>query len=234
MFSEAPVLQKILVVDDEPDLTRLLQHHLKRDGFAPIVAKNGAEALSKIKGVSLVVLDWMMPGLDGLAVLKQLRMKEETAALPVILLTARDEEGDKILGLELGADDYVTKPFSPKELIARIKALLRRVEHVEKETSYAYRNLILNLTSHEVTLSGKKIVLTAKEFSLLKSFLQNRGKVLTRDYLLNSVWGYDYFGTTRTVDVHIRRIREKIPILSKALETIPSFGYKLIESSEAH
>lgn len=232
MLVGMPVLQKILVVDDEPDLTRLLQHHLKREGFQPIVSSNGTDALSKIKGVSLVILDCMMPGLDGLSVLKRLRANEETAALPIILLTAKDAENDKIVGLELGADDYVTKPFSPKELIARIKALLRRVESPEKETLYAYQNLTLNPTRHEVALSGKKIVLTAKEFSLLKILLQNRGNVLTRNLILSSVWGYEYFGTTRTVDVHVRRLREKIPFLSKALETVPSFGYKLSDDSD--
>ncbi|MEK7747861.1 MAG: response regulator transcription factor [Nitrospirota bacterium] len=222
--------QKILVVDDEPDLTGLLAHHLKREGFSPIIAVNGTEALSKVKGVSLVVMDWMMPGLDGLSVLKRLRAQEETAALPVILLTARDEESDKVLGLELGADDYVTKPFSPKELIARIKALLRRSDPIGKTTVYSYQSLTLNLTRHEVTLLGSKVALTAKEFSLLLSLLQNKGHVLTRDYLLNAIWGYEYFGTTRTVDVHIRRLREKIPFLSKSLETVPSLGYKLSDA----
>ena len=226
------IAQKIMVVDDEPDLSRLLQHHLKREGFVPVLAASGTEALAKIKGVSLVVLDWMMPGLDGLEVLRQLRAKEETATLPVILLTARDEESDKIVGLELGADDYVTKPFSVKELMARIKARLRRVEPIEKETVYIYQNLTMNLESHEVSVSGKKVVLTAKEFSLLRFLLKNKGKALTRDVLLNAIWGYDYFGTTRTVDVHIRRLREKIPLLVKGLETVPSYGYKVIDASE--
>jgi DNA-binding response OmpR family regulator len=228
-MSKMPVSQKILVVDDEPDLARLLHHHLSRDGFQPILAANGTEALSKIKGVSLVVLDCMMPGLDGLAVLRRLRSNKETSGIPVILLTAKDEESDKIVGLELGADDYVTKPFSPKELVARIKALLRRVEPIEREISYAYQNLTFNTARHEVTLSGEKITLTAKEFSLLQALLQNQGKVLTRDYLMNTIWGYEYFGTTRTVDVHIRRLREKIPLLSKALESVPSLGYKLAD-----
>ncbi len=230
MSIETLAAQKILVVDDEPDLTGLLAHHLKREGFSPIIAVNGTEALSKVKGVSLVVMDWMMPGLDGLSVLKRLRAQEETAALPVILLTARDEESDKVLGLELGADDYVTKPFSPKELIARIKALLRRSDPIGKTTVYSYQSLTLNLTRHEVTLLGSKVALTAKEFSLLLSLLQNKGHVLTRDYLLNAIWGYEYFGTTRTVDVHIRRLREKIPFLSKSLETVPSLGYKLSDA----
>ncbi|HLG22309.1 MAG TPA: response regulator transcription factor [Candidatus Manganitrophaceae bacterium] len=223
--------QKILVVDDEPDLSKLVAHHLRREGFQPISVSNGADALREIarQPVSLVILDIMMPGEDGLQVCKRLRSRPETASLPIILLTAKDEESDKVIGLELGADDYVTKPFSPKELTARVKALLRRMERKETATRYAYRGLSLDLTRHEVKVAGEKVALTAKEFALLERLLQNKGKVLTRDYLLNTVWGYDYFGTTRTVDVHVRRLREKIPLLATAIETVPSLGYKLVD-----
>jgi len=222
---------KIMIVDDEADLTKLVAHHLKKEGFEPISASNGSDALRQIAGksVSLVILDVMMPGEDGLQVCKQLRNRTDTASLPIILLTAKDDESDKIVGLELGADDYITKPFSPKELVARVKALLRRTERKESESGYRYHDLTLDKSRHEVKVAGEKVVLTAKEFSLLEHMLKNRGKVLTRDQLLNTIWGYDYFGTTRTVDVHIRRLREKIPLLSKAIETVPSLGYKLAD-----
>jgi two-component system, OmpR family, alkaline phosphatase synthesis response regulator PhoP len=221
--------QKIMIVDDEADLTKLVAHHLKKEGFEPISASNGTEALRQIggKSIALVILDVMMPGEDGLQVCKQLRNRTDTASLPIILLTAKDDESDKIIGLELGADDYITKPFSPKELVARVKALLRRTERKETESGYTYHDVTLDKSRHEVKVAGEKVVLTAKEFSLLEHLLKTRGKVLTRDQLLNTIWGYDYFGTTRTVDVHIRRLREKIPLLSKAIETVPSVGYKL-------
>jgi DNA-binding response OmpR family regulator len=223
--------QKILVVDDEADLTKLVAHHLQKEGFEPLCASNGSEALKLAtkQSVSLVILDVMMPGEDGLQVCRKLRAKEETASLPILFLTAKDEESDKVVGLELGADDYVTKPFSPKELVARVKALLRRIERKESASSYSYRDLVVDVARHEVRVSEKRVTLTAKEFSLLEHLLKNRGKVLTRDRLLNTVWGYDYFGTTRTVDVHIRRLREKIPLLVNAVETVPSLGYKLID-----
>jgi len=223
--------QTIMIVDDEPDLTRLVAYHLKQEGFVPVCASNGSEALKVIaaQAISLVILDVMMPGVDGLDVCKQLRSHVETASLPVILLTARADESDKVIGLELGADDYVTKPFSPKELVARVKALLRRSKNEGEETVYHYREIMLDMDRHEVTMDGEKVVLTAKEFSLLALLLERKGRVLTRDSLLKSIWGYDYFGTTRTVDVHIRRLREKIPFLSKAIETLPSLGYKLTD-----
>lgn len=223
--------QKIMVVDDEPDLTRLVAHHLKREGFDPICAENGTEALQEIKrgNIALMILDVMMPGEDGFQVCRRLREQPKTASLPIILLTALDDENDKILGLEIGADDYLTKPFSPKELVARVKALLRRSVGNEKCTVYTHRNITVDLIRHEVKTDGRKIVLTAKEFSLLEQLIKNKGKVLTRDAILRSVWGYEYYGTTRTVDVHIRRLREKIPLLSTGIETLPSLGYKLID-----
>ncbi len=223
--------QKILVVDDEADLSKLVAHHLQKEGFEPLCVCNGTDALKLLakQPVALVILDVMMPGEDGLQVCRKLRAKEETAALPILLLTARDEESDKVVGLELGADDYVTKPFSPKELMARVKALLRRSERKQSAAGYAYRDLAMDMARHEVKVAQKRVALTAKEFSLLEHLLKSKGKVLTRDYLLNTVWGYDYFGTTRTVDVHIRRLREKIPLLAAAIETVPSLGYKLVD-----
>ncbi len=225
--------QKILVVDDEADLSKLVAHHLQKAGYEPLCVSNGSEALKVAAKhpVSLVILDVMMPGEDGLQVCRKLRDKEETASVPILFLTAKDEESDKIVGLELGADDYVTKPFSPKELMARVKALLRRSERKETAAGYAYGALAMDVARHEVKVSEKKVTLTAKEFSLLEHLLKSRGKVLTRDYLLNTIWGYDYFGTTRTVDVHIRRLREKIPLLTDAIETVPSLGYKLTDEA---
>jgi len=226
--------QKIMVVDDEPDLTRLVAYHLKQEGFEPVCAASGVEALKLLRGggIALMILDIMMPGGNGLQVCRQVRSNTKTDALPIILLTALNDEGDKVLGLEMGADDYMTKPFSPKELIARVKALLRRsVREGESESAYAYRNIRVDLNRHEVHFGENPVVLTAKEFSLLAQFIINKGKVLTRDALLRSVWGYEYYGTTRTVDVHIRRLREKIPLLAEAIETLPSLGYKLIDSA---
>jgi DNA-binding response OmpR family regulator len=218
-----------MVVDDEPDLVQLVAHHLRREGYEPLSASNGTEAWEQIRKspISLVILDLMMPGEDGLQICNRLRSQPETASLPVIFLTAKDQESDKIVGLELGADDYITKPFSPKELMARVKSLLRRLKREEKVSRYIYGDLTLDLLRHEVKISGEKATLTAKEFSLLEHFLKNRGRVLTREQILNDVWGIDFFGTGRTVDVHIRRLREKIPLLSTAIGTIPSLGYKL-------
>jgi DNA-binding response OmpR family regulator len=175
----------------------------------------------------------MLPEMDGLEVCKRLRADPKTSVLPIIMLTAKGEESDKIVGLELGADDYVTKPFSPKELVARVKALLRRSERREEEAlSYRYGPLSVDVTRHEVRASGKEIQLTAKEFSLLLQLLKNKGRVLTREILLDTVWGYDSDVTTRTVDVHIRRLREKIPLLGEAIVTVKSYGYKLKDESD--
>ena len=225
------MLQKILVVDDEPSLSKLVAYHLQKEGFEPLCVSNGSEALqtSDKYPLSLVILDVMMPGEDGLQVCRKLRAREKTATVPILFLTAKDEEIDKVVGLELGADDYVTKPFSPKELMARVNALLRRSERKESVSVHAYRNLVMDVLQHEVRVCDKKMTLTAKEFSLLEHLLKSRGIVLTRDHLLNTVWGYDYFGTTRTVDVHIRRLREKIPLLADGIETVPFLGYKLVD-----
>lgn len=222
---------KVMVVDDEADLSKLVAHHLQREGYEVVCHSNGTDALRQFdrQGIALVILDIMMPGEDGLQVCKKLRGKPETAGIPIILLTAKGDETDKVVGLELGADDYVAKPFSPKELVARVKALLRRTERKESGSTRTYRDLTFDTERHEVKLSGEKVTLTSKEFSLLELLLKNQGRVLTRELIMNTVWGYDYYGTTRTVDVHIRRLREKIPFLSAAIETIPSLGYKLTD-----
>ena len=223
--------KKILIVEDEQDILQLVKHYLEKEGFRPVTAMSGLEALKKVKEdkPDLVVLDLMLPEMDGLEVCKRLRSVPDTAMLPILMLTAKAEESDTIVGLELGADDYVTKPFSPKALIARVKALLRRVERAPSTDPdlYRYDTLTMDLTRHEVTIGTKEVPLTAKEFGLLEHLLRHRGRVLTREVLLNAVWGYDYYGTTRTVDVHIRRLKQKLPLLEEAIVSVKSLGYKL-------
>ncbi len=223
--------KKILIVEDEQDILQLLKHYLEKEGFRPVTAMSGLEALKKVKEdkPDLVVLDLMLPEMDGLEVCKRLRSVPDTAMLPILMLTAKAEESDTIVGLELGADDYVTKPFSPKALVARVKALLRRVERAPSTDPdlYRYDTLTMDLARHEVTIGTKEVPLTAKEFGLLEHLLRHRGRVLTREVLLNAVWGYDYYGTTRTVDVHIRRLKQKLPLLEEAIVSVKSLGYKL-------
>ena len=223
--------KKILIVEDEPDIAQLVKLYLEKDGFRPTIAKTGVEGLKLVKAErpDMVILDLMLPEMDGLEICKKIRTSLDTALLPIMMLTAKAEESDTIIGLELGADDYVTKPFSPKVLVARVKALFRRLERADdpKQTSYAYGPLLVDLSRHEVLLDGAEIPLTAKEFGLLEQLLRHPGRVLTRDVLLNTVWGYDYYGTTRTVDVHIRRLKLKILLLEDAIISVKSLGYKL-------
>jgi two-component system, OmpR family, alkaline phosphatase synthesis response regulator PhoP len=184
----------------------------------------------------LLILDLMLPQLDGLEVCRQLRGEPATAGLPIIMLTARAEESERIVGLELGADDYLAKPFSPGELVARVRALLRREQRGRADRArgaLAYGPLRLETDTHTVTVDGQSVTLTAKEFLLLEYLLQHRGRVLSRDVLLTDVWGYRYTGGTRTVDVHVRRLREKVPLLAAALVTVKQFGYKLADPPPA-
>ncbi|HXZ25941.1 MAG TPA: response regulator transcription factor, partial [Nitrospiria bacterium] len=208
----------------------LVEHYLAAEGFKVSQSRDGAEGLKRVKSSppDLVILDLMLPGLDGLDVCKALRAAPATASLPILMLTAKGEESDKVIGLELGADDYLTKPFSPKELVARVKSLLRRKARQEPAVPvYTYKELRLDQERHEVTFKGKDVQLTAKEFALLQQLLENPGRVLTRQTLLDRVWGYQSDVTTRTVDVHIRRLREKIPMLTDMIVTVKSLGYKL-------
>jgi two-component system alkaline phosphatase synthesis response regulator PhoP len=229
--------KKILIVEDEPDIAQLVKLYLEKDGFRASIAKSGVEALLLIKSGNpdLLVLDLMLPEIDGIEVCKRLRNAPDTALLPIIMLTAKSEESDTIIGLELGADDYVTKPFSPKALVARVKALFRRLERTDDQTrsSFSFGPLVLDPARHEITVKGKEVSLTAKEFGLLEHLLRHPGRVLTRDVLLNAVWGYDYYGTTRTVDVHVRRLKMKIPLLNDAIISIKSLGYKLSDQPPA-
>lgn len=225
-------MKKILVVDDEENIRELIKFNLEKAGYQVLLAKNGQEALDVVgENISLIILDLMLPEIDGLSVCRQLKSQPKLMDIPIIMLTAKGEELDRILGLEMGADDYMSKPFSPRELVARIKAVLRRIEpksqHKKKEKTedvIKREDLELNLLSHELKKNGKLLELTPKEFALLKIFMLNSNKVLTRDLLLDKIWGYDYFGDTRTVDVHIRRLRKKIG--SKYIKTIRGVGYK--------
>jgi two-component system, OmpR family, alkaline phosphatase synthesis response regulator PhoP len=224
--------KKILIVEDEKDILHLVQFYLEKEGYRTCAAVTGMEGLklAKSEHPDLVILDLMLAELDGLEVCKQIRADPRTSRLPIIMLTAKAEESDTIVGLELGADDYVTKPFSPKALVARVKALFRRVDGVQDgPTRLTYGSVVMDLGRHEVTSEGQDIALTAKEFGLLEHLLRHPGRVLTRDALLNAVWGYDYHGTTRTVDVHVRRLKQKIPSLNDAITSIKSLGYKLKE-----
>jgi phosphate regulon transcriptional regulator PhoB len=225
-------MKQIYVVEDEKDIVELLQYNLEKEGYRVLSSLDGAEALKRIpeKSPDLILLDLMLPGTDGLTVCRTLKNNPKTAHIPVVMLTAKGEESDKVVGLELGADDYITKPFSVKELMARVKAVLRRFEKAgEGSPVQKFRDLSLDRSGHHVTLKGKALDLTAKEFELLDYFLTHPGRVLTRDVLLNNVWGYDYFGTTRTVDVHVRRLREKLGPYSEFLQTVKGYGYQFQE-----
>jgi len=224
-------MAQILVVEDDPDIAALLSHYLEKAGHVVARLSSGAEVMPHLRthSADLVILDLMLPGMDGLLVCRAMRDDAATAGMPIIMLTARGDEGDRVKGLELGADDYVTKPFSPKELVARVAARLRRTAPASSGKEIViYGEIAIDADRHTVTLSGKEVKLTAKEFLLLQYFVQHPGRVLSRDLLLTDVWGYQYTGGTRTVDVHIRRLREKLPVLNESIETIKQFGYKLV------
>jgi len=223
----------LLVVEDDRDIAELVERYLVRAGHVVTVVESGDVALESVRTrvPDLILLDLMLPGVDGLEVCRALRRSRPTRAVPIIMVTARTEEADRIAGLETGADDYVTKPFSPNELVARVGALLRRAERwaESEETTLRHGSVELDRERHRVTDRGRDVKLTAKEFLLLEYFMQHRGRVLSRDLLLTDVWGYRYTGGTRTVDVHVRRLRDKIPALADAIETVKQFGYRLAD-----
>ena len=213
----------VLVVEDEPDIRNLIVHHLTRDGFRCDTAGNGTEALTRLrKGLpDLVVLDLMVPGIDGLEVCRRVRADPTTAALPIIMLTAKADEVDRVVGLELGADDYLAKPFSPKELVARVRAVLRRARPTETARPLAVGPVSLDPARHAVSVSGRAV-------DLLHALLAAAGRVLTREHLLNHVWGYAHADMieSRTVDVHIRRLRSKLGDAERRIATIKGVGYR--------
>ena len=223
----------ILIAEDDLDIAELISHYLTKAGWSVHVARAGDQALAYVRNhpVDVVILDLMLPGMSGFEVCQALRSERTTADLPIIMLTARTEEGDRVKGLELGADDYVSKPFSPNELVARVRAVVRRTRRSEPaDTILRLGSIVMDLSRHTVSNDGSEVTLTAKEFLLLQFFLEHRGRVLSRDRLLEDVWGYRYTGGTRTVDVHVRRLREKLPALVDALTTVKQFGYKLVDS----
>jgi DNA-binding response OmpR family regulator len=226
---------QILVAEDDRDIANLIAHYIQKAGWQAHLASSGDDALAyaRTQTVDVAILDVMLPGISGLEVCRLLRADRATATLPIIMVTARAEETDRIMGLEIGADDYIPKPFSPNELIARIRALMRRMRRTEpEETKLALGGLEVDLSTHTVTDEGREVKLTAKEFMLLRYLLQHRDRVLSRDLLLGDVWGYRYTGGTRTIDVHVRRLREKLPTLVNKLVTVKQFGYKLVDESD--
>ncbi len=226
-------MAKILVIDDEQHIIELLKFNLEVSGYEVMTSNDGFDGfiMARDDKPDLILLDWMLPNISGIDVLKKIREDKSLFDTPVIMLTAKNMESDKIDGLNRGADDYITKPFSVQELMARIKTVLRRYNSTSNsEVVLTVGKISINLEKHEVLVDNKKIDLTLKEFELLKLLIKNRGKVLTRDFLLDKVWGYEYFGETRTVDVHIRYLRKKLEEDNneeKYIETIRGVGYKM-------
>jgi len=222
--------REVLVVEDEPDIRRLVVLHLEREGFRCRTATTGSDALREVKAAvpDLVVLDLMLPEVDGLEVCRRLRRDTSTAAVPIIMLTAKSDEVDRIVGLEIGADDYVGKPFSPKELVARVRAVLRRSQPNQATPVLTVGPITLDAARHAVSLNGQAIVLTPKEFDLLQALLEAAGRVLSREFLLNRVWGYARADVieSRTVDVHVRRLRAKLGDAGSRIATVKSIGYR--------
>ncbi|MBS4535398.1 response regulator transcription factor [Clostridium sp. D2Q-14] len=227
--------EKILIVDDEEHIIELIKYNLEKNEYKVITAYDGKEAYEKaIKEMpDLILLDIMLPILDGIEVCKKIKKDEKTEDIPIIMLTAKGEEMDKVIGLEIGADDYITKPFGVRELIARIKAVLRRSKNIKYQDKnldnkkIKIDNIIIDIEKHEVTVNNEIKELTLKEFELLAILANNRGKVLSRNYLLDKIWGYEFYGETRTVDVHIRHLRKKLNINNNLIETIRGVGYKI-------
>ena len=223
---------KILVVDDEPDAVELIEFNLKANGYEVATAADGEEALQKARAIlpNLIILDLMLPEVDGMEVCKILRRDQRTQSIPIIMLTAKAAEIDRVLGLELGADDYVTKPFSPRELVLRVKRLLRSgTTSEEKSDRVEWKELLIDIPRHQVSVKGRSIDLTATEFKLLTTLAQRRGRVQSREQLLHDVWEYDNLIDTRTVDTHMRRLREKLGAASKYLDTVRGVGYRFVE-----
>jgi two-component system phosphate regulon response regulator PhoB len=226
--------ETVLIVDDEQDVVDLLVYNLQKAGYKTATARDGVTALQKARDgfPSLIILDLMLPQVEGTEVCKQLRADPKTASIPVIMLTAKAEEVDRIVGLELGADDYVTKPFSPREVVLRVKKILSRAQGKGAPTEVLKcGDLIMDIAKHEAALKGKAIELTATEFKLLAMLMERRGRVQTRDRLLTDVWGYEGDVDTRTVDTHVRRLREKLGKAADYIETVRGVGYRFAETA---
>jgi phosphate regulon transcriptional regulator PhoB len=223
--------EKILIVEDEKDILKMLEYNLKKEGFRTLSATDGEDAIDMANSEhpDMVLLDLMLPGVDGLEVCKTLKNESKTKTIPIIMLTAKAQEADKVIGLELGADDYVTKPFSPRELIARIRAVLRRGKSKEEDKQVIkIGDLEIDNAKITVSVKGKPVELTSKEFELLKTLVKAKGRVLSRDYLLDTIWGFDHAVEiqTRTVDVHIRTLRKKLKSEAKKILTVKNYGYR--------
>ena len=223
----------VMVIEDEKEIRDLVRYNLEREGYRVAAADDGEKGLSQIfaSRPDLLVLDLMLPGRNGLEILREVRGEPLTRDLPVLVLTARSAEMDKLLGFDHGADDYLTKPFSPRELLARVQALLRRAQPAPTGATVTSGELMLDVSGREATFRGRKLTLTPREFDLLAFFVRHPGRVLVRDELLRKVWGYDYVGETRTVDVHVRRLRAKLGDKGKLIQTVTGSGYKFVAGS---
>jgi len=228
--------QKILIIEDEPDIRKTLEYNISREGYHVVSASSLLEAKSQIESdsFSLILLDLMLPDGSGLDLCREIKSDKEKSSIPIIILTAKDDEVDKVVGFELGADDYVTKPFSVRELILRMKAVLKRGEKKSDnvEVQRQFGQLSIDTESHEVFVDNNEIILTALEFKLLCQLVDRRGRVQSRDQLLSDVWGYSAEVTTRTVDTHIKRLREKLGSMGKYVQTIRGVGYKFTRAPD--
>lgn len=231
--------ERILIIEDEPNIIELVSYNLEKEGWLVSKAQTGEEGLEKIEAEhpDIILLDLMLPGIDGMEICRRTRQNKLTRDIPIIILTAKAEEADRVLGLESGADDYVTKPFSPRELVARIRAVLRRADKSFSETEDKETMVLgpirMDLRQHKVLVDSREIDLTPKEFDLLNLLMSHPGRAFSREYLLENLWGYEFFGDTRTVDVHVRRLRQKIeenPAQPYWLETVRGVGYRIREA----
>lgn len=223
--------QTILIIEDEQDIRELLIYNLQKEGYAVLDSGDGKTGLDMARSElpDLILLDLMLPGLDGLSVCRELERDRNTASIPIIMLTAKGEEMDRVVGLELGADDYMVKPFSVRELILRIRNILKRQAQASSGSNLSLHGVTVNQSAHKASVGGADVNLTATEFRLLENLMRHAGQVLTREQLLNSVWGYQFEGYARTVDTHIRRLRSKLGIAADMLETVRGVGYRFKE-----
>lgn len=224
----------VLIIEDDPDIAESLRYNLEREGLSALIAETGEKGLSAALDArnppSLILLDLMLPGMSGTELCRRLRREPQTKRTPIIMLTARSGESDRVAGLDLGADDYITKPFSVRELMARVRAVLRRLDE-GAATNYEDESLQIDYANMHVSCQGARIKLTRKEFALLSTLARSSGRVATRQWLLDDVWGYEYYGDTRTLDVHIRRLRQKLGACGNSIETVVGVGYRFVGCS---